>query len=329
RPGDVFLKADQVVNCGILNEIKDSDDETALDERSIGAWNVLCEMIPGFKNRMLELSGDHSARKAICREIRAGMKKVRSDDTNLLKHGILSFMLLGAPTDQPSPALDGKTRHNHGWNHPQTARLLCPAKYDPTPENLEKLHKGELACTAFTFPRFLFPDNYVFDPEDILHLIFRGHILFRACRFIFNGPLTALLDPGSQQGESGNAAIAGLTEMTPRMIAYAAVQVRFALSLQSSWSISDGAFNYSDFFWVIVHLFGDTEDSKTHLANFNREVFGSPQGTHSPPEATPVQDEGSNDFELASRQRAKKRACHAAAAAHDVPVNEEENLLPL
>ncbi|KAG5649214.1 hypothetical protein H0H81_005387, partial [Sphagnurus paluster] len=133
RPGDVLLKADQVVNCGILNEIKDSDDETAPDERSIGAWNVLCEMIPGFKNRMLELSGDHSARKAICREIRAGMKKVRSDDTKSLKHGILSFMLLGTPTDQPSPALDGKTRHNRGWNHPQTARLLCPAKYDPTP----------------------------------------------------------------------------------------------------------------------------------------------------------------------------------------------------
>ncbi|KAG5652599.1 hypothetical protein H0H81_004430, partial [Sphagnurus paluster] len=59
------------------------------------------------------------------------------------------------------------------------------------------------------------------------------------------------------------------------------------------------------------------------------EVFGSPQGTRSPPEATPVQDEGSNDFELASRQCTEKRARLAAAAARNAPVNEEENLPPL
>ncbi|KAG5637872.1 hypothetical protein H0H81_002835 [Sphagnurus paluster] len=134
RAGDFFLKVDQVVNCGLVEEAKESDDETTPDPRRFEAWQILCEMIPGFRQHMLALAGNHLERKAICREIRSGISKVRADDTTSMKSGVLDIMLLGAPVDSPLPALQAKKKGNRGWHHPQTAKLLCPIKYEPTPE---------------------------------------------------------------------------------------------------------------------------------------------------------------------------------------------------
>ncbi|KAG5637873.1 hypothetical protein H0H81_002836 [Sphagnurus paluster] len=87
----------------------------------------------------------------------------------------------------------------------------------------------------------------------------------------------ALSEPGSHRGNSGNAAIAGLTEMTPRMIAYVAVQ--------------------------------DKYESKKHLEFFNNEVFGSPTGAIPAVDTSPDgDDDETNDFALAIKQRTEKRA---------------------
>jgi hypothetical protein len=38
---------------------------------------------------------------------------------------------------------------------------------------------GTLAVTAQLLPTFLFPDDHVYDPNDISHNVLRGHIMIR------------------------------------------------------------------------------------------------------------------------------------------------------
>jgi hypothetical protein len=46
---------------------------------------------------------------------------------------------------------------------------------------------------------------------------------------LYMGPTSALRAPGFKKGRPGNAKVIGMTSMTPRSLAYAAVQVRYDL----------------------------------------------------------------------------------------------------
>lgn len=54
---------------------------------------------------------------------------------------------------------------------------------------------------------------------------------------------------------SNVASLIGLRAVTPRSIAYVAVQLRFALSNATAWRINDIDFNYSEFYSAIVNYF--------------------------------------------------------------------------
>lgn len=60
--------------------------------------------------------------------------------------------------------------------------------------------------------------------------VLRGHLMLRVAKHIFQGPSAALEGPGYPRGKRGNAKLMGMTSMTPRAIAYVAVQTRFALA---------------------------------------------------------------------------------------------------
>jgi hypothetical protein len=51
----------------------------------------------------------------------------------------------------------------------------------------------------------------------------------QVAKHIFQGPTAALERPGYHRGRRGNAALMGMTTMTPRAIGYVAVQVSFIL----------------------------------------------------------------------------------------------------
>ena len=75
--------------------------------------------------------------------------------------------------------------------------------------------------------------------------------------------------------------------MTPHTIAYVAIQVcfyfyfyfhsinviaeqaRFAMTSTSTWGNIDGPFVYSDFYWRIVGLFEDEEESAALIKFYN------------------------------------------------------------
>jgi len=44
---------------------------------------------------------------------------------------------------------------------------------------IEAICAGKLAVTAQLLPSFLFPDDHVYDPNDISHNVLRGHIMIR------------------------------------------------------------------------------------------------------------------------------------------------------
>jgi hypothetical protein len=85
-----------------------------------------------------------------------------------------------------------------------TAALLCPVKYPKThefvfflysfvlllkfqPRTFQAIRAGTLPVTAQLLPRFLFPEDHVYDPNDISLNVLRGHIMIRV--FVTLSPL--------------------------------------------------------------------------------------------------------------------------------------------
>ena len=52
--------------------------------------------------------------------------------------------------------------------------------------SIDAIRTGELPVTAQLLPRFLFPDDHVYDSEDISHNVLRGHVMIRVILIIFS-----------------------------------------------------------------------------------------------------------------------------------------------
>ncbi|KJA15204.1 hypothetical protein HYPSUDRAFT_396288 [Hypholoma sublateritium FD-334 SS-4] len=123
-------------------------------------------------------------------------------------------------------------------------------------------------------------------------------------KHILRGPSSALERPGYKRGKRGNASLMGLKSVNPYIIAYVAVQARFAISSQDQWSSVDGQFNYETFYWFIVGIFDDGEGLEL-IKHYNHHVFGDElEGDQLA--AMTVEPELS-DFELMKAQRLAKR----------------------
>ncbi|KJA25616.1 hypothetical protein HYPSUDRAFT_199737 [Hypholoma sublateritium FD-334 SS-4] len=171
-----------MVVAGIRHETADSGDEAINDVpimRAIQCWDTLCGIIPNFREQMLQLSADPKTRKAVCSQISAGAAAARCDDTAGLKSCIIDYVLVDiAASRQLGLERKGK-KVDRGFNHPITASLLCPIKYTANEETFNQLKTGLLPCGASLLPRFLFPENQVYNPEDVEDGCFRGHLLLR------------------------------------------------------------------------------------------------------------------------------------------------------
>ncbi|KJA13296.1 hypothetical protein HYPSUDRAFT_209667 [Hypholoma sublateritium FD-334 SS-4] len=313
RQDDPFTSIDTVVNFGIKYEIADEGEESnderptlsIRDERLLHSWKLLCSIVPGFRRKMLALSDQRAARRTACQEINDGLTTVRSDDTGSLKFAISAYLL--ADPNEPRVLIKSKLKTDRGFHNPVTASLLCPLKYPSMQNTYDDIKAGKLPVTATMLPRFLFPADHVYDPTDISKNLLRGHLMLRVAKHIFQGPSAALEEPGSHRGKQGNAAICGITSMSPYTIAYVATQVRFALSSTSSWTPRDGTFSYAEFYWHIVNLLNDDDEPEVAeiIGLFNYHVFGT-ENPLSTPSVAAVEAE--DEYELIKRQRAAKRA---------------------
>ncbi|KAE9390713.1 hypothetical protein BT96DRAFT_833072, partial [Gymnopus androsaceus JB14] len=91
--------------------------------------------------------------------------------------------------------------------------------------------------------------------------------VFEVAKHIYMGPSAARGEPGSHHGRRGNAQLTGIMTMTPRTIAYAVVQARFIISEASEWTQIENEFNYEQFYWNIVELCEEEDNSIVKFYN--------------------------------------------------------------
>jgi hypothetical protein len=176
----------------------------------------------------------------------------------------LVYMLKNPETDQFNPPLlkqHGKVARR--WNHPQTARLLCPMRmldtFDKNPQLvvpmlficshltnyrdfMDKVKEGRITITVAKLPTYLY-DESMLDPARKNQGCLRGYYLKRVCcsylflfvefdlqfeqvfRHIFTGPSSAISATAHKGTKAPKGRIHSMTSPLPRAIAYAAVQV--------------------------------------------------------------------------------------------------------
>ncbi|KAN0135028.1 hypothetical protein V8E53_007146, partial [Lactarius tabidus] len=161
------------------------------------------------------------------------------------------------------------SKSDRGFNHDQLGQLLIPVQHheefgrDPAAVRA-KIHEGleEYQVTGGDMPSFLFEDPDKVDPENVLAGFMRGFFLARCLRAIFKGPRASMQRPTSRERPTrGSVAhLCRLETVTVPMIVYIAIQARFALSSQQTWSSKDGLFNYEDFAEILLQVFEQDED---------------------------------------------------------------------
>ncbi|KAG8989785.1 hypothetical protein FRB90_002070 [Tulasnella sp. 427] len=162
-------------------------------------------------------------RSLISLQLDKGASTARSDDVSSLKKAIVDFL----PACDPPISRNSKTRR--GFNHPYIGSLLCPTSLDWNDDEIRRELRDEVITVKHTlWPPFLYRD-YAIDPDDLLDGLFESSVLLKAARHIFISPSSAD-EEGSRSTRAGNAALNGMTRVTPASIAYVATQVRFALS---------------------------------------------------------------------------------------------------
>ncbi|KAF8141768.1 hypothetical protein EV363DRAFT_1392202 [Boletus edulis] len=186
-----------------------------------------------------------------------------------------------------------------GLDHDVTGCLLCPIEYDwnnaKVRKNICERHP-QFLVTEGSWPRFLYDTECQYNPNNIEKGLFKSTFLLKTFKLIFTLPTSAQEVNVSEHAEMQNmcrcmrsltdrstcshmASLIGMHSVRPRVIAYAAVQLRFSLSSLMSWRIIDGDFDTRSFYENIVEYFdappGPLAKTRTQelLLWWDRKVF--------------------------------------------------------
>ncbi|KAF8264671.1 hypothetical protein EI94DRAFT_1805484 [Lactarius quietus] len=211
-----------------------------------------------------------------------GTRTSRSNDVFCLK---MSTGRLASKTSvKILLSMDAKS--DRGFNHNELGHMLIPTEHaeeftnDPAGA---KINEGvdDYQVTGRDMPAFLYEDPGKYDPEDMLCGFMRGYFLAHCLRAIFKGPKASMNRPTTHDRPTcGSVAhLCRLEEVTVPMMVYVAIQARFTLSSQQTWSRKDGTFSYEDFTEVLLSVFEhDEEWTKSTIHWWNRELFGDEHG---------------------------------------------------
>ncbi|KAF7424883.1 hypothetical protein PC9H_010194 [Pleurotus ostreatus] len=317
---DFFQVLDRVVDVGIRSEV-DSDMDDAMEEDAektnkdymLEDWSTCCRVMPDFRKTMLSLAQSLAYRHELCRHV-------------ALKDRLPSFILFDTKQTLDPPISSTGNKNDRGWRHPITATLLCPIDKPATNETFKAYEDGALIVSPKDLPRFLYPHDQAYNPEDLFEGVFRGHLLIRAAKCILIGRSCAVSRPGFSTRRRGNAALAGITTVNPRIIAYIVVQVRFALTSEPEWGRKDSsnkssnkrsaAFDYHAFYRSVLSALEDDEEGMAEIIGYwNYELWGSRAGADSGPTHSGSGNSSDDDnpgeesaLDRLKAQRAAKRA---------------------
>jgi len=285
-----------------------TDDESNSDELNeerdalMRSYKELTKRIPLV--RTLAEQGDVDVLEVLYKNLRIGSDAARGDDASNLKAAVITWINdLYGPSD---PVLKAKSKDERGFANDHTGRLLCPGEFDWDDASVRSnIRDGHIhySVTAQSWPTFCYAD-LVCDTNDIEKGLWKSTLLIKAFKSIFTSPSSAAEEiPEDAEGQpsakrakksststrSNVAVLIGLTSVTPRSIAYTAVQLRFALSSMNTWRTMDIDFDHMEFYRAIVDYFEVTPGpiGKAHvddlIAWWNRKVFGRVTGTAKAP----------------------------------------------
>ncbi|KAG1760732.1 hypothetical protein EDD22DRAFT_954727 [Suillus occidentalis] len=249
---DPFTSLEDVLYEGIEAEFSESREDTPDQpkeasnnrhkELCITHYKELTKLLPTLSELISRFEKFPSAMDNFIHALSSAANDARSDDTGSLTREGLVYMLKNPETDQFNPPLlkqHGKIAR--GWNHVQTARLLCPMRmldvFDNDPLHrsfMNKVKEGEITITAAKLPLFLY-DESMLDSTRKSQGCLRGYYLKRVFRHIFTGPSSAISANTHKGTKTPKGRIHGMTSPLPRAIAYAAVQAYFQLSSATQW----------------------------------------------------------------------------------------------
>ncbi|KAG2096308.1 uncharacterized protein F5147DRAFT_778356 [Suillus discolor] len=218
---------------------------------------------------------DHEELEDMLRKLKQGADSARGDDTGTLKELVASWVNIEC---NATPLIRTDDKHHRGFVHNACSKLLCPAEWrwgDPI------VKAGIRDCTTSfivsenSWPAFMYED-YQADAKNLECGLFKSKLLVMGFKAIFTSLSSANKVDGDGDGANiieNNcrarrrsdqakvkmcvASIIGMRKVTPRAIAYATCQIRFALSNITSWRAVDGDFDYQIFWDNIMDFFED------------------------------------------------------------------------
>ncbi|KIM77418.1 hypothetical protein PILCRDRAFT_12056 [Piloderma croceum F 1598] len=281
-----------------LGNGRDASEFTAEQNAMIRSYEELVARIPLVKT--LVEQGEVDSLEALYKNLRAGSDMARGDDANNLKAAVVTWVNdLYGPSD---PVLKANSKDERGLANNHTGRLLCPGEYcwddESVRTHIRDGHK-DYVVDAHSWPIFCYA-NFVCDNSDIEKGLWKSALLVKAFKSIFTSPSSATNKmqhdiedaPAAKRPKKSSTAtrsdvtsLIGLTTVTPRAIAYTAVQLHFALSNANTWRVVDVDFDHMEFYRAIIDYFDVTPGpvARAHidglLAWWNRKVFGRVTGT--------------------------------------------------
>ncbi|KAG1904887.1 uncharacterized protein F5891DRAFT_1184309 [Suillus fuscotomentosus] len=262
---DPFAVLEDVLYEGMEAEFSELRADTSDEEASssnnhqkelcIKQYKELVKLVPTFSDIISGFEKVPSALDNFIHALTCAANDARSDDTGSLMREGLVYMLKNPETDQFNPPLlkqHGKIVR--GWNHPQTARLLCPMRmldvFDKNPQDfMDKVKEGKIEVvfedtTSNVYACLSYPcsSNTILPFEQVF-------------RHIFTGPSSAISATAHKGTKAPKGRIHGMTSPLPRAIAYAAVQAYFQLSSATQWRQQIGDFDLVLLYDRVVNMF--------------------------------------------------------------------------
>ncbi|KAH6902217.1 hypothetical protein BKA70DRAFT_1521303 [Coprinopsis sp. MPI-PUGE-AT-0042] len=297
-------------------------------KRGRAALTILPSLIPNFDQEIQRLNSRRLNEWSD--KLQQGSANARGDDIGRLKVSVAGWLNneLGA-----SPVIRQDDRHGRGLQHPLCGRLMCPAEFNwDDPEVAAKI----IACDS-KYP--LGPTANVLLPAERPSV--EGKSFSppqQTWKHIFTSPSSANdVDVGPESNQDENtpplarqripggsrasakkptksvAANVNLTRVTPRSIAYAAVQLLFALSSAPGYCECYQGLNFREVYYYIVDFFDVTEGSPS--LPFISELLGWWDSQVFPTSvATP--SSGTSKSKQKLRELREKRAAAALAGVN-------------
>ncbi|KAK7685096.1 hypothetical protein QCA50_011933 [Cerrena zonata] len=260
--------------------------------QTIEGWNILCDIIPKFREGMRYYvdRGINIKQLGVVVALQSNMKICRGNDTTSLKPKVLHYVSPNLEAISPPIALQNQGKKSClGWSHPTLGAALLPLKYAPTQDNIELAASQDRSIETHhdMFPRWMYPAGQEYNAKDENIALFRGHYLVHVLRHTYTSARSVAMGPsGKQRSRKGCAAERmGITQLTPRAVAYGCCLAQFLISNQETWDENYYDFDLQAFYWNLVELLSKGKQGERAMAYLNEQVFGPVDGSANEREA--------------------------------------------